>query len=176
MARPLRLTVQSLALVAVVGLLALLIWRVTDSGARPTKGPAPGFRLPRIDAQGHLSLSSLRGKGVVVNFWASWCDPCKKEARSLEQAWRRYRSRGLVVIGVDEEDFIGDARHFAAKHGITYPLVHDGPGTLKRTYGLTGYPETFFVNRKGQLVAQFVAGPVNHAQDRFDAGIRAALE
>jgi cytochrome c biogenesis protein CcmG/thiol:disulfide interchange protein DsbE len=175
MTRSIRVTAQSLAVVAVLGLLALLIWRVSDSGARPTKGPAPGFDLPRIDTSGNLSLASLHGKGVVVNFWASWCVPCKAEAKSLEAAWKKYRTKGLVVLGVDEEDFVGDARHFAAKHGVTYPLVHDGPGKLKGTYKLEGYPETFFVNRQGELVAKYVIGPVNHDAKQFAQGIEQAL-
>jgi cytochrome c biogenesis protein CcmG/thiol:disulfide interchange protein DsbE len=178
MTRSLRIGAQAVAVVAVAGLLGLLVWRVTSSHGRPTSGPAPGFELPRIDSAGQLSLASLRGKGVVLNFWASWCVPCKAEAKALERAWQRYRSRGLVVLGVNEEDFTGDARAFARKHGMTYPLVHDGPGKMKRAYGLSGYPETFFVNRDGQLVSTSVIGPVNHGDnvERFAEGIARALQ
>jgi cytochrome c biogenesis protein CcmG/thiol:disulfide interchange protein DsbE len=176
MTRSLRLGLQSVAVVAVAGLLGLLLWRVTSSHGRPTKGPAPAFSLPRINGgHGTLSLAALRGKGVVLNFWASWCVPCKREAPALEQAWRKWRAKGLVVLGVDEEDFVGDALHFARKHSVTYPLVHDGPGKLKRTYGLTGYPETFFVDREGQLVSHFVAGPVSDFAKEFERGIELAL-
>jgi cytochrome c biogenesis protein CcmG/thiol:disulfide interchange protein DsbE len=178
MTRSVRLGVQGVAVAAVVGLLALLIWRVTSDHGRPTSGPAPGFELPRIDASGDLSLASLRGKGVVLNFWASWCIPCKAEAKALEVAWRKYRTKGLVVLGVNEEDFTGDARKFAHEHGMTYPLVHDGPGKMKRAYGLTGYPETFFVNRDGKLVSTSVIGPVNHGDNvkLFAEGISRALQ
>ena len=177
MARPLRIGVQSLAVLAVAGLLALLVWRVTSKHGRPTSGPAPGFKLPRLDRSGELSLAALRGKGVVINFWASWCIPCKAEAKALEQAWNKYRSKGLVVLGVNEEDFKKDARSFARKHGMTYPIVHDGPGKLKVTYGLTGYPETFFVDREGKLVSKSVIGPVNHGDGvaQFAEGIELAL-
>jgi cytochrome c biogenesis protein CcmG/thiol:disulfide interchange protein DsbE len=177
MTRPLRLTVQSLALAAVLGLLALLIWRVTDSGARPTKGPAPGFRLPRIDVEGHLSLASLRGKGVVVNFWASWCIPCKEEAPVLEQTWRRHRDEGLVVLGVDAQDFKGDARAFMRKHGVSYPVVHDGKGSTLGRWGVTGFPETFCVDRRGRLVGEKIDGGVDVARnvERFERCVRLAL-
>jgi cytochrome c biogenesis protein CcmG/thiol:disulfide interchange protein DsbE len=209
MTRRLKLTAQIGAVALVAALLAVLGWRLAHSGTKVAKGPAPRFTLPRLDGRGDVQLASLRGKavvlnfwaswcipckqeapevervwqrfrsqGVVINFWASWCIPCKKEAKALEQAWRRHRAGGLVVLGVDEEDFVHDARKFADRHGMTYPLVHDAPGKLKRAYSLTGYPETFFVNRRGELVAKYIVGPVNHGDNvkHFAAGIELALK
>jgi cytochrome c biogenesis protein CcmG, thiol:disulfide interchange protein DsbE len=167
-----RLAAQAVALAAVAGLLVLLVWKVaTGEGSEvparlePGKSVmAPEFELPRLDRGGTLSLASLRGKAVVVNFWASWCDPCREEAPLLEAAWKKYRSRGLVVVGVDYDDFSGDARAFARRNGMTYPLVQDKKKTTVSHYDVTGVPETFFVDREGRLVGELIAGPVEEQQ------------
>ena len=75
-----------------------------------------------------------------MNFWASWCIPCKEEAPLLEAAWRKWRSKGVVVVGIDANDFKSDARRFARRYKVTYPLVHDGPGDLLDDYGLSALP------------------------------------
>jgi cytochrome c biogenesis protein CcmG/thiol:disulfide interchange protein DsbE len=169
---------QAITVAVVLGLLALLIWKVTHQ----TKGvklgggrtpPAPGFVLSRLDAPGKLALASYRGKVVVLNFWASWCDPCKAEASRLEAAWNKYRSRGVVVIGVDGQDFSGDAKRFMRHYGLTYPVVHDGPGNILPEYGVTGFPETYFVDRRGRLVGNRVEGEVTSSE--LADGIRQAL-
>ena len=171
MAARLKLGGQVLAVAVVVGLFALLVWKLASGGGsgvakaleagKPV--PAPDFTLPRLDAAGELRLSSLRGKAVVINFWASWCEPCKEEAPVLEAAWRKYRSRGVVVVGVDAQDFRADARRFMRRYGMTYPVVHDGPGETLGDYDLTGFPETFFVDRRGRLVGRRVAGAIDEA-------------
>jgi cytochrome c biogenesis protein CcmG, thiol:disulfide interchange protein DsbE len=179
--RPLKLGAQLAAVGLVAALLALLVWKVVRDdpsevpkqlaeGKTPT---APTFTLPRLDAEGELSLASLRGKAVVVNFWASWCKPCEEEAPLLERAWRRYRARGLVVVGVDAQDFAGDARRFARRNGMTYPLVRDGPGETLGEYGVVGFPETFFVNRNGKLVGERISGAVD--EERLLRNIELAL-
>ncbi|MGI8420834.1 MAG: TlpA family protein disulfide reductase [Gaiellaceae bacterium] len=183
--RATRLIAQATAVGAVAVLLGLLVWKVThgpskvaaevDAGKVVT---APGFGLSRLDAPGRLELASLRGKVVLVNSWAPWCAPCKEEIPLLERTWQKYRSQGLVVVGIDAQDFSGDAKRFARKLGITYPIVHDGPGKTVDSYGVTGFPETFFIGRDGKLVAGHFAGAIN-ANDtiaqRFDASVRAAL-
>ena len=161
----LKLGAQVAALGVVVGLLALLVWKLVNQDQKQahTNEPAPNFTLPRLHGNGELSLASLKGKAVVLNFWASWCAPCRDEVPVLERAWDRYRKQGVVVLGIDQQDVTGDARAFARKYGVTYPLVHDGPGKVVATYGLTGVPETFFVGRSGKLV-EHVAGQVNARQ------------
>ncbi len=152
MSRQLKLGGQALALALVAGLLALLVWTVAHPNHVP-KGAAPNFTLPRLSGGGDIELASLRGKAVVLNFAASWCVPCKQEAPLFEGLWQRYRSRGVVVLGIDAKDFRGDGRRFVSRHGITYPFAYDGPGRMYDRYGLTGFPETFFVGRSGKLVA-----------------------
>ena len=170
---------QALTVLAVVGLLALLIWKVVHQDKGPKLGggrtpPAPQFALSKLDGSGKLHLESLRGKVVVLNFWASWCAPCKSEAPRLEAAWRRYRDRGVVVVGVDGQDFSGDAKRFIRKYKLTYPNVHDGPGNTGSKYGVTGYPETYFVDRRGRLVGDRVVGEVS--AEKLTAGIQRALQ
>jgi cytochrome c biogenesis protein CcmG, thiol:disulfide interchange protein DsbE len=177
--RPLKLTAQLLAVGAVAGLLALLVWRVTHQ-PHPVKigGPAPAFSLDRLDGNGKLTLSSLRGKAIVLNFWASWCGPCKSEAKALEQAYQRYRDRGLVVLGVDYHDVTSDARSFVRRRGVTYPIVRDREGVLIDPYDVTGVPETFFIDRRGRLVGSHVMGPITHEPfaGQFARGVEAALK
>ena len=177
-----RLLLQAAA-VAVVALLIALLGRevLTEAKARSLRDgvregerpAAPGFELPRLDGGGKLSLASLRGKVVVLNFWASWCEPCKEEAPLLEAAWQRYRRDGVVLVGIDAQDFKRDARRFVARYGATYPIVHDGPGSTLGRYGITGFPETLFLDRAGRIVG-WVTGPVTEVS--LETNIRAALE
>jgi thiol-disulfide isomerase/thioredoxin len=181
-----RVVAQGVAVAAVLGLLVLLIWKTSfaDSGgaaAELQKGGsplAPNFTLERLDtAGGELTLSSLRGKAVVLNFWASWCIPCKGEAPLLEEAWQKHRSRGLVVVGVDAQDFRGDARSFMKRYALTYPVVYDGKGSTLGRFGVSGFPETFFVGRDGRLVGEHIVGglDVDENRKRFAEGIELAL-
>jgi cytochrome c biogenesis protein CcmG/thiol:disulfide interchange protein DsbE len=174
--RTLRVTGQVVALAAVAGLLGLLVWRLTHQ-SKPPKigGPAPAFSLRRLDTSGTLALASLRGKPVVLNFWASWCVPCKGEAKMLEDAWQRYRSQGVVFVGIDWHDVKSDARRFLDHHGVTYPTVLDGSGSITDRYGVVGVPETYFIDRRGRLVGEHIVGTVINQKDRFRSGVEAAL-
>jgi cytochrome c biogenesis protein CcmG/thiol:disulfide interchange protein DsbE len=127
---------------------------ITAGLARGERPAAPAFSLPRFDG-GTLTLASLRGKYVLVNFWASWCVPCRDEAPLLERAWRQYRDRGLVVVGVDIQDLEPEARKFIAQFKVSYPNVRDRDGRVSRAYGTTGVPETFFIDRDGRVVRKF---------------------
>ena len=173
MAGRLKLGAQAAAVVVVAALLGLLVWRLTHE-PEVAKGAAPNFTLPRIDADAKLSLAAYRGKAVVLNFWASWCVPCKEEAPRLEAAARRWKQRGVVVIGIDSQDFTGDARRFARRYKLSYPLVHDGPGKTRDRYGVSGFPETFFVDRQGRIVGDHIQGPVT--EEALERNIRRALE
>jgi cytochrome c biogenesis protein CcmG, thiol:disulfide interchange protein DsbE len=180
----LRLAGQVAAIGLVAALLALLVWKtVRDEGgaaealSRGQQPVAPAWSLPRLEGGAPLSLASLRGKGVVLNFWASWCIPCKDEAPLLEQAWKEHRGDGLVVVGVNVEDFDADARRFMERYGLTYPNVEDEKKSLIGRYGVRGFPETFFVDRRGRLVGERIAGGIDAGdnRERFARGIELAL-
>jgi cytochrome c biogenesis protein CcmG/thiol:disulfide interchange protein DsbE len=117
---------------------------------------APLFTLPRLEGEGKVALSSFGEKVVVLNFWASWCVPCKREASRFEEIWQRHRQDGLVVLGVDTLDFDGDGRRFLRKYGLTYPNVHDGRGVVLGDYGGVPLPKTFFI--KGGRIVGYIFG------------------
>lgn len=162
----LRLGAEVLAVGLVVALLALLIWRVVHGGhkgvaqalAKGSIPAAPAFDLPRLDGSGRINLASYLGrKPVVIDFWASWCVPCIHESKRLQKAHRQYGDK-VEFIGVDSEDFAGDARAWLRKHGITYPSVRDGSGAvLHRWVSRTLLPSIFFIDRAGKVVGQLAA-------------------
>ena len=176
---------QALARATVASRLGVLVWRVfhRERSAVPVvidpRHPirSPAFDFSRLDGDGNLTLASLRGKGVVLNFWASWCVPCKKEIPALQEAWKQRRSAGLVVVGIDINDAKADARSFARRLGITYPLVRDPKGKSLDRFSVISLPETLFVDRRGSIVGTRIQGPVNSDRNResFTRGLRLAL-
>ena len=154
----LKLAGQVAALGLVGLLLVLLVWQVVQSdrstvaqdfnrGKRPM---AVDFDLKRLNGEGSLRLSSLRGKVVVINFWAAWCAPCKTEAPRFQSAFERYRDR-VVFVGVDTTDYSGDGRAFLARYGVSYPNVRDPNGRVLHDYGGLPIPRTFVVARSGRV-------------------------
>ncbi len=153
----------SISLVA-AALLALLAFAVADQGtdtsidAQLARGvrpaaPAASALLPGLGSSRSLTLSDLRGKVVVVNLFASWCQPCLAEAPILEQTQRRLASQDGTVVGVTYRDTTGDAEQFVRQHHIDYPVVRDVNGSFARAYGANGIPETFIIDRDGRVAA-----------------------
>ena len=173
MTRRVKTTAQVLALACVAGLLALLVWQLGHQHHAPGVGTmAPVFALRRLEGPGKVSLASYRGKPVVLNFWASWCEPCKGEAAVLERDWTSYRDRGVVFLGVDYHDLASDARRFVSTHALTFPMVQDGSGKVTGDYGISQVPETYVLNRQGRVVLH-LAGPIT--DPAFAGKFRAAL-
>jgi cytochrome c biogenesis protein CcmG, thiol:disulfide interchange protein DsbE len=152
-----------LVVVAATALAALLVYGVASQGAdtsmdsalqRGERVPAPDRTLPILDAEGRASLHSYRGQVVVLNFWASWCDPCRKETPLLQRTHERIRERGGTVLGVTWRDTRPDARAFVRAYELTYPSLRDVDGELAREYGTAGLPETFVIDRHGRVTAK----------------------
>ena len=140
-----------IAFLLVAGLIALLAWGVVKANNGPVNsGLAPDFTLTTFDGRA-ITLSQLRGQVVVVNFWASWCVPCRQEADYLERTWRKYQDRGVVFIGVNWVDTDKEARAFLDEFGVTYINGPDLGTRIAQAYRIRGIPETFFVDKTGQL-------------------------
>jgi cytochrome c biogenesis protein CcmG/thiol:disulfide interchange protein DsbE len=147
------------AAAALVGLLAYgLAARGTDQSidqamARGERVNAPATALPRLGTAATGSVEAYRGKVVVLNFWASWCPPCRDEMPVLQQAHERIAARGGTVLGVDVQDGAEAALAFTRSRGITFPSLRDRDGDYARGFAISGYPETFVLDRAGRVAA-----------------------
>ena len=149
---------------AFVLLLALRLYQTNQSEHRAS-GMAPPFEFTTFDGQ-TVRLEDLQGQGVVLNFWASWCDPCRDEAELLESTWRREQGNGIVFLGLDYLDQEPAALAYLAEFDVTYPNGPDLQSQAARRYGIKGVPETFFITPEGQI-AETVIGPITN-QARLD--------
>ena len=161
--------VAGVVALGVVGLLAYgLVSRSSDDSieqsiARGEFPPAPSRTLPVLGASTTQSVAGLRGKVVVLNFWASWCIPCRDEAPLLERAHRTLQSAGAgTVLGVTYDDSTPASLRFVKKYGMSFPSVRDVGTKLARRYGTTYVPETFVIDRSGRIVA-YRRGPIDEA-------------
>jgi cytochrome c biogenesis protein CcmG/thiol:disulfide interchange protein DsbE len=186
-----------LALAGVVAVVALLAYglftqgastRIDDSLRNGDPAPAPGFELEVLEAgrppaaldrelrpdlaDGKLAFTELSGIPFVLNFWASWCAPCRDEAPVLQRGWERHGPDGILYLGLNMQDVSDDARAFLDEFGITYPTIREPDKEIATAYGATGIPETDFASGEGEVVAH-VIGVVSDEQ--LDAGIRAAM-
>jgi thiol-disulfide isomerase/thioredoxin len=149
-------------------------WRGMPGGEAPNEEtslgrPAPAFVLPRLSGGGTVALAGLRGRPVVLNFWASWCAPCREETPLLVRVHRRYGDR-VQFVGVDAEDRPEDARRFAQQYHVDYPLVRMEDDRLVDAYGVPGLPTTVFIDARGRIAARTVGGFVGPEGERLLVG------
>jgi len=158
-------------LLAFVAFLAIGLNRQNSSEWRAT-GIAPDFEFTTFDGE-TIRLADLKGKGVVLNFWASWCGPCRDEAALLEAAWRREQNNNIVFLGLDYLDQEHSAKAYLAEFGVSYPNGPDLQSKAARRYGISGVPETFFIGPDG-LIKSYLLLPLTSEQqlDQHIEGIR----
>jgi len=148
-----------LALLAVVAAIIVIGYALYKSSlTTPTEGPAPEFSAVTFDDE-PISLEGWRGQAVVVNFWASYCAPCRDEAPMLERLWQEYRDQGVVFVGINTDDIERNARAYLDEFGITYYNAPDVKGKIEDDYRITGIPETFVINTEGEIVRHFLSTP-----------------
>jgi len=123
-------------------------------------GPAPAFTLPDLSGSGSISLDSYTGKVIVLNFWASWCIPCKEENPALTEVWERYRGTDVVLLGIVFQDPTDAARDYTARLGNSWPSAVDESGRVALSYGVFGPPETYFIGRDGIIAGRHI-GPID---------------
>ncbi|MCH8205726.1 MAG: TlpA family protein disulfide reductase [Chloroflexi bacterium] len=162
MSPSLRVIVVSSVGVAIAAVLALLAVGLLNkepvtgrSGITRVGRPAEEFTLPLFGG-GELVLSQHLGRPIVINFWASWCLPCRVEAQLLEGAWRLYQDADVLFVGVNIQDSEEDGIAYLAEFGITYPNGRDADGRITVDYGVIGLPVTFFVARDGTVQRRWV--------------------
>jgi cytochrome c biogenesis protein CcmG/thiol:disulfide interchange protein DsbE len=187
--------VRAAAVGLVAALLGLLVWDMvaTGSGAsfvskiqQGKKPVAPAFAVPVLWdrhatwpaalrprlSDGKLALAELRGFPVVLNFWASWCIPCREEAPAFRAMAQRYAGR-VVFLGLDIQDLKSSARRFLDRYQVNYVSVRDGSDSIYTAYGLTGVPETFFLDRRGRAIGHSVGGV---SQRELEQNVQALLK
>jgi cytochrome c biogenesis protein CcmG/thiol:disulfide interchange protein DsbE len=149
--------------VAVFAAAIIAVSLATSSAASPPPAPvAPGFTVAALGAPGNVSLSAYRGKPVIVNFWASWCDICESETPLLA-SWYKQQHGHVVLLGLDENDTAADALTFARAKGVSYPIGFDPNVTVAPAYNVDGLPQTFFLNAEHRIV-DHVLGAVTKAE------------
>ena len=134
-----------------------------SSSPSPREGfLAPDFTLDTLDGN-KVTLSELRGKIVVVNFWATWCLPCRAETPALERSYAQYKDAGVVILGVNltNQDVVREVESFVEEFKLTYPILLDRDGSVGNLYQIKGLPSTFFVNREGIIRTVLVGGPMS---------------
>ncbi|HBG74709.1 MAG TPA: hypothetical protein DDW79_04530 [Anaerolineae bacterium] len=152
-----------IVLAVVLALLGLFAWGLIQSGKGPVdSGDAPDFTL--VDFNGStITLSELRGQVVIINFWASWCPPCREEAAYLEATWRKYKDQGVIFIGVDYVDTEKAALAYMDEFDLTYFNGPDIGTRIAQAYNIKGVPETFYVDKLGKLRGMHI-GPLSTPQ------------
>ncbi len=148
------------------------LFAVSQKSGPLSEGPAPSFSLPLLGG-GQFSLESQRGRAVVLNFWASWCAPCRSEAPALTSVWEKYRRKEVIFVGIAYQDTESKAQEFLEQFAITYPNGLDERSTIAKAYRIRGVPETFFITRDGQIDGVHIG---SISEDILTAKVEALLQ
>jgi thiol-disulfide isomerase/thioredoxin len=153
-----------IVIILMVGVMWTVTSRVTTVQATRDRArrATPDFTLDTLDG-GKFRLADQIGKPVVVNFWATWCLPCRAELPALEEVYRNNRAQGLVVVGVDVAESPDEVAQFVTKVGLTFPIALDASGEATELYRIQGMPTTFFVGRDGLIKDMVIGGPLTQA-------------
>jgi peroxiredoxin len=155
---------------ALLAVLVLLTGCSLPGQARATPAPAtaPSFTLIGLDGRQH-SLGQYRGHIVLINFWATWCIPCRAEIPELETAYKKYQARGVVFLGIDWKESQGDVRAFADERQVTYPILLDTDGKAYTAYQVPALPQTYVLDKQGRVV---ITRTGIATRDKFDAELK----
>lgn len=162
------MTVRSLRILTVVGLGLVALWMSLRAPARSRE--APKFVLPDLSGK-VVRMDDLRGKVVLLNLWATWCPPCIEEMPTLEALSKKMTGRDFVLLAISEDEHSEDVAPWIEQRGLTFPVLLDARGQVGADLGITGYPETFIVDRTGRIVHHHIG-----YRDWAEPGIVAALE
>lgn len=157
-----------MVLVPAFVLVGLLAWGLMAPG-EPTQRDAPDFQLAALDG-GTISSAELKGRPIVLNFWASWCIPCREEMPAFQRMWTRYRDQGVQIIGVNVQDSEKAAREFVDEIGVTYPIALDTEENLANELGVRGLPQTFFIDENFRFERISAGEAVDGGGDRVVFG------
>ena len=139
--------IRRLPLVALLAAFVAFAWSATATDGSP---PAPEFKLANR-AGGELALSGLKGQVVMINFWASWCGPCRQEFPALDQIYSKYKPMGFQIVAINVESEKADAERFLGKTPVNFPILFDPDNRVSGSYGVSAMPTTFLVDRQGRV-------------------------
>jgi peroxiredoxin len=156
----------------VARILSIVVLAFVVAGLATAGDPAPNFKLQTMDGN-TVELKSLAGKAVVVNFWATWCGPCRQEIPGMVKVYDKYKAKGLEIVGISvDRGGWKDLKPFLAKNPISYPIVLGGEAEMKAYGGIEGIPTSFFIDRKGNIVSKTVG---SLPEDEFEKAVKGIL-
>lgn len=162
-------------IILVIGLFWIWFSRIEDQSQSQLQAPqagyiAPNFELYTLNSE-PISLTDLRGKSIILNFWASWCPPCRAEMPDFQQASHEYSDSDLIILGVNatNQDALIEVNRFIQNHEITFPILLDTDGTVSQDYQVHSLPTTFFIDKNGRISKVVIGGPLPLSFLRIEA-------
>ncbi|HSE83020.1 MAG TPA: TlpA disulfide reductase family protein [Thermodesulfobacteriota bacterium] len=137
-----------------------------ESAAKENSDYIKNFSLPSLDGNENIEINDFKGKPMIVNFWASWCAPCRQEMPFFEETWRKYEAKGVVFLGIDVLDQEKNAKEFLSQLGISYVNLYDQSGEVANEYGVFALPVTLFIDKKGKIIRKSYGGFVGEEDEK----------